>query len=72
MSPREISFLLSRGIHFAPVFPDGEVQPKADDTIGMVMFRLYGADNLRYEGRVADTPNSVAAHRFKVTFMDGK
>ena len=44
----------------------------SDETIAMVMFRLEDARDIHFEGRVADTPNSAAAHRFKVTFVDSK
>jgi hypothetical protein len=71
-SEREISFALPRGTHFPPLFPAGEVESSSDDTIAMVMFRLEDARDVHFEGRVADTPNSAAAHRFKVTFVDGK
>jgi hypothetical protein len=72
LSEREISFALPRGTHFPPLFPAGKVQPSSDDTIAMVMFRLEDARDVHFEGRVADTPNSAAAHRFKVTFVDSK
>jgi hypothetical protein len=72
VSEREISFALPQETHFPPLFPAPEAEAGRDDTIAMVMFRLENARNVHYEGRVADTPNSGPAHRFKVSLVDGK
>lgn len=47
------------------------VEPGGDDTVGLVRFLLSDAQDVTYEGAVAETPNSEAAHRFRVSFSHG-
>lgn len=59
-------------VKFFRPLPDGNyIDPGADDTIGLVRFLLADAQDVTYEGAAAATPNSEAAHRFRVSYSHG-
>lgn len=52
--------------------PGGDyVHPGPDETTGLVRFVLSDAQDVVYEGSPAETPNSQAAHRYRVSFSHG-